>query len=112
MPDQPKRVLVLYRLHYPLEKLRLSSLQHLQALEKSNSPYEIVYFNAVFGVPGWFKNFDFDVVILSTLFLGMRWFPRYFRQWKQSMKWIAELDCLKIAIPQDEYDHAHTLDEW
>ena len=112
MPDQPKRILVLYRLHYPLHKLRLSSLQQLQALEKSSSSYEIVYFNAVFGVPSWFKNLDFDVIILSTLFLGMRWFPRYFQQWKQTMKWIAEFDCLKIAIPQDEYDHAHTLDDW
>lgn len=112
MPDQPKRVLVLYRLHYPLDKLRLSSLQQLQALDKSDQTYEIIYFNAVFGVPSWFKNLDFDVIILSTLFLGMRWFPRYFRRWKQTMNWIADVDCLKIAIPQDEYDHAHVLDEW
>lgn len=41
----------------------------------------------------------------------MRW-ATFFHRWKRSFDWLAETDCVKIALPQDEYDHSEVLDEW
>jgi hypothetical protein len=53
----------------------------------------------------------FDAVVLHTTTLCMRW-NVWFDQWRRRLDWLADLDALKIALPQDEYDHAHTLDDW
>ena len=63
------------------------------------------------GLPSWLRSLRFDAVVLHTTLLGMRWHP-YFEQWKPRSAWLGELDCLKIAFPQDEYWHAETLDSW
>jgi len=41
----------------------------------------------------------------------MRWSHLFYRL-KWELRWIKEFDCIKIAIPQDEYDHSEILDEW
>ena len=52
-----------------------------------------------------------DAVVLHTTFLCMRW-SHLFPTWKEDVRWLADLDCAKIALPQDEYDHSEVLDEW
>jgi len=70
-----------------------------------------VSYNAVHGVPSWLRRLRFDAVLLHTTYLCMRW-NVWFEQWRKHSDWLAELDCPKLAFPQDEYWHAETLDDW
>ena len=91
--------------------MRVGIRYHLQALEHGDVKYEIFYYNAVSGVPEWLRLFHFDAVLLHTTFLCMRW-SYLFHHWKWGLRWIRDLECVKIAMPQDEYDHSEILDEW
>ena len=106
----PKRILVLYWYPVPLDEMRLTIRQHLQALESSETKHQIVYHN-VYGNTKRLRGLKFDAVILHTTFLCMRW-SHLFYQLKWDLRWIKEIECVKIAIPQDEYDHSEVLDEW
>jgi hypothetical protein len=103
------RVLLVHLTTHP-RAVRLTIRQHLDALERIPSAWVLPY-NAVHGVPSWLGRLQFDAVVLDTTILCMRWIPWY-DHWRQRGDWIAELDALKIALPQDEYHHADTLDEW
>jgi len=43
--------------------------------------------------------------------LCLRWFDS-FQAWRRKLSWLNDLDCLKIAMPRDEYNHSEILDEW
>lgn len=90
--------------------VRLTTGQHLQALKRVANA-DVLAYNAVHGLPAWLRRLDFDVVVLHTTFLGMRWNP-WFERWRRRSDWLADVDCLKVAFPQDEYWHAETLDSW
>jgi hypothetical protein len=107
----PQRILVLYRHYNTPRKMRAAVCAHLRALDSSEVKHDILYYNAAFGAPAWLRHLHFDAVILHNTFLGMRWLP-LFQVWKRSLRWVQDLDCVKIAIPQDEYDHSEILDEW
>jgi hypothetical protein len=53
----------------------------------------------------------FDGVVLHTTFLCARWY-RNFADYERRFRWLARVDAPKVALPQDEYDHASVLDEW
>jgi hypothetical protein len=104
------RILVLYY-HPHAAPMRTAVYRHLHAIERSRRPHRLLYYNVACGAPAWLRHARFDAVILHTTFLALRWtddFPE--RKW--SLRWVGDLDCAKIAIPQDEYDHAEVLDEW
>jgi hypothetical protein len=103
------RVLLVHLTTHP-RAVRLTIRQHLDALERIPSAWVLPY-NAVHGVPSWLGRLRFDAVVLDTTILCMRWIPWY-DHWRRRSDWLAELDALKIALPQDEYHHADTLDEW
>jgi hypothetical protein len=104
------RVLVLYW-NPPGNTLRGAILDHLRALEHIQHPPDVLYVNAWDGGPRWLDRVRPDAIVLHTTFLCVRW-SHLFPTWKWSLRWIADLDCPKVALPQDEYDHAHVLDEW
>ncbi|MGE0275052.1 MAG: hypothetical protein AB7G68_00730 [Nitrospiraceae bacterium] len=107
------RILVLYWENNP-DRCRLTVRQHLYALQVYTEKHQIIYWNACLGIPAWFRWMPgTDVVILHTTLLCMRWGdPAEFRELKERMAWLSTLDVVKIAVPQDEYDHAEILDEW
>ncbi len=107
---RPQRILVLYWHHGPGE-LRLAIKRHLHVLDHSRLSHDVVYFNALNGVPSWLRCLQFDVVVLHTTFLCLRW-SHVFHTWKWEMRWLNDFKGLKVAIPQDEYDHSEMLDEW
>ena len=41
----------------------------------------------------------------------MRW-EAPFERWRSSLDWIRDSDAVRLAMPQDEYVCAHTLDDW
>jgi hypothetical protein len=104
------RVLVLYVTSGPQYE-RLTTLQHLAAVSRLDESAEVLSYNAIHGAPSWLRRLHFDAVVLHTTLLCQRWTPS-FATWKRGVEWVADLPVLKIALPQDEYDHAHVLDEW
>ncbi len=124
MSISPKRILIIYYNPYSLQNTRLTILQHLRALEASSVKHDITYYNAFDDYsstelgeeplkrPAWIRSSDFDAAILHYSFLAFHWDAMALYKWKRLFSWVGELDCLKIAIPQDEGDHAGLLDEW
>lgn len=104
-----RRVLLLHYTPHP-EAVRLTTAQHLDALAAARRT-DVVSYNAVNGAPRWLRHLRFDAVVLHTTVLTMRW-NVWFDQWKHRLDWLADVDALKVALPQDEYDHADVLDEW
>ena len=103
------RVLLLHVTARP-RAVRSTTRQHLEALERLPGA-EVLAYNAVHGPPPWLRHLRFDAVVLHTTYLCLRW-SVWFEHWKRRSEWLADLDCLKIAFPQDEYDHAAVLDDW
>ncbi len=58
--------------------------------------------------PQWLA---YDVIVLHTTLLCWRWHAQ-FTTLARSLEWMQAYAGLVVAMPQDEYDHAHTLDEW
>ena len=105
-----RRILVLYCAPRS-EPLRLAIRQHLRVLDYLDDKYDVLYCNATDCVPGWMGLLGLHAIVFHTTFLAMRWSPE-FELWKWRTRWIRRVPCLKIAMPQDEYDHSEILDEW
>lgn len=102
------RLLILY--WFPTtQEMRSAVTRHLHALDGRG--HELVYHNSYAESPAWLRGLEFDGVILHTTFLCERWSDRFARH-RGRYAWVAGLPCTKIALPQDEYDHSETLDEW
>jgi hypothetical protein len=106
----PRDWLVLY-LHAEAEPMRPTTTQHLRFLEHSLTPHNVLYWNAWHGVPAWVRSYPYDVVVLHYSVLCMRW-EEPFERWRSSLDWIAASDAVRIAMPQDDFMCAATLDEW
>jgi hypothetical protein len=91
--------------------MRLAIRQHLFCLNLLSTEADVVYFNAVHGIPRCLSYFRPDIIVLHTTLLCTRSSPLFYAL-KWEAKWIEQCDALKIAIPQDEYDHSEILDEW
>jgi hypothetical protein len=50
-------------------------------------------------------------VVLHYSLLAARWTPRLGRI-RAALRWLADTDAGVVAMPQDEYDAAHVLDDW
>jgi hypothetical protein len=124
MNFSPRRILLVYHNPNPPEKTRVTILQHLRALEHSETEYDIVYYNAYGAslermidgrlgeMPSGIRSSSFDAIILHYTFLSYCTLGLGFYKWRRDFDWIRELECLKIAIPQDEGDCPELLDEW
>jgi hypothetical protein len=124
MAIHPKRILVIYYNRDDAHTTRLTMIHHVRLLEASDTKHDLVYYNAFddypspelgeepLPAPAWVHDTHFDAVILHYSFLAFHWNEMALIRWKRLFSWIGEMDCLKVAIPQDEYDRAGLLDEW
>lgn len=61
------------------------------------------------------RKASYDLILMDTSFLWFRWMkPRalYAEEYSSSYDFIAASSAVKIAFPQDDYDHSAILDEW
>ena len=105
-----RRLLLLYWSPFGA-KVRVSLEQHLRALRYLPGRNHVIPYNATRGAPSWLRSFRPDAIILHTTFLGLRWIDG-FESRRARSAWIGEARCAKLALPQDDYDHAETLDGW
>jgi hypothetical protein len=97
-----KTILVLYytRGVYPLR----NTIQTYLYCWRHYSRHDVVHVNIGLGFPETLiSRLDIDVVIFNTIFLGMRWSPEIFRKFTARCTYLKELECIKIAMPQDEF---------
>jgi hypothetical protein len=104
------RVLVLYWSDQP-GGMRAAIAHHLRALDYAKRSLDVYYHNIFTGCPPWLRIMRPDAVVLHTTFLCLRW-SHQFSHYKWLSRWISDINCVKIALPQDEYDHSEILDEW
>ena len=107
----PRRVLVLYWTPRASGTIRAAIRHHLEAIKQGPSNHAVTFWNAFDGGGQLLRRGKYDAVILHTTLLCLRWFDN-FPQWRRRLSWLNDLDCLKIAMPQDEYNHSQVLDEW
>lgn len=105
----PLRILVLY--WYPKgAEMRLAVRQHVRLLEGRGA--RILYRNAIDPAPPWLAWTAPDLCVLDTTFLShARWYFS-FAEYRRRFRWVAKLRCPKVALPQDEYDHAAVMEDW
>lgn len=111
MKGEPKTIVVLYytRGVYPL---RDTIQTHLYCWKKY-SRHSVCYINVAFGYPAEeLSRLQPDVIIFHTIYLSMRWAPEVFEQYTSICEAVAEIDCMKIALPQDEFIHTDLLGEY
>jgi hypothetical protein len=102
------RILVLYR-HLKGPEMLLAVRQHLHVMDSRG--LRIIYRNTTASTPPWLAWTAPDLCLLHTTFLCARW--QYdFEEFRRMYRWVSALPCPKVALPQDEYDHAEVLDEW
>jgi hypothetical protein len=94
-------ILVLY--HAAGAPLRSTIADHLDSIRRySGTP--CVYVNlAVRDVPRWVSRLDIGLVVFHTTALATRWYPEAFARIARRLTAIEELDCPRVAAPQDEF---------
>jgi len=108
------KVLILHN-NTPLSQVRRTSFNHAFCVLKYApwNSYELHAFGEP--IPQRLRHERYDAIILDTTFLCWRWGkPReeYFDHLLREYSFIAGSDAIKIALPQDEYDHSAVLDDW
>jgi hypothetical protein len=103
-----KKILVLYWYGAPM---RPAIRHHLEALKYSPARHRVRYVNVYKGEHRWIERGLYDVVILHTTLLCLRWSDDFHHRVRE-LNWLRDYPALKIAVPQDEYDHSEVLDEW
>ncbi|MBI4971273.1 MAG: hypothetical protein HZC17_05495 [Candidatus Omnitrophica bacterium] len=108
---RPLSLLILYRddWHYPM---RMTVKDHLNALRRYFPNHRYFFHNAKFDLPRFIESKTFDAILLHNTFLCLRWIKKKKKRWAKFANQIKGMKGLKIAIPQDEYDHAHVLDDF
>jgi len=89
--------------------MRLAVRQHLRVLDDGSD--KVIYHNAFREPPPWLHRLAPDFVVLHPTFLGVRW-NEDFDRYRKTYAWLSQLECAKIALPQDEYDHSAVLEDW
>jgi hypothetical protein len=91
--------------------MRAAIASHLRALSAGDGGHDVIYHDVERPFPAWLCRKSLDAIILHNTFLCQRWSHLFWmRKWE--WRWVADADCVKIAMPQDEYDHSEVLDEW
>jgi glycosyltransferase involved in cell wall biosynthesis len=105
-------ILVLHSVDDP-RAARRTTLNHLLFLPKY-APEHHYTFHRLCRPTAEIDNRSFDAVILDTTFLCSRWAKptSIFEKIRQDYDFVRRWQAVKIAMPQDEYDHSAILDEW
>ncbi|WOH68185.1 hypothetical protein [Bradyrhizobium sp. BWA-3-5] len=108
------RVLILHEID-DIASARRTSVNHAFCLIKYAPQNEYTLHSVRQPVTSRLRNQCFDAIILDTTFLTWRWAkPKSLRLDRilDEYAFIAKSDAVKIALPQDEYDHTELLDNW
>src|SRR5262245_23550743 len=97
-----------------LDQSRASAIDWLFCFERYARHHNYLYQNITFPITDALRKFPFDVVMFDSTSLGVVTFrPRSaFCELKQRLAFLADLPAVKLAFPQDDYNHSDVLDRW
>lgn len=105
------RVLVLHRMGDPRKwREAVRSLEYM--IPDCLPDVHAIVHDADLPLPGYVKDFPFDLIVLGPTFLGSRYQARVLERVRQEYAFIREAPACKIALPQDDYDCSAILDDW
>ena len=105
-------ILVLHRLGSPALAAHFL-VKHVYALRNNFPEHNYIYHDVDIPLPAYIRDAEFDAIILDVTFLAIRWSTRaYFEKLLADYSFVASSPALKLAFPQDEYDHHADLDNW
>jgi hypothetical protein len=93
---------------------RKTSVDHALCFRRYAPQHNYLYHDVYWPVTSALRSIRFHVVILDTTALCVRYSrPRdLFYEQKERYRFLAESDAIRIAFPQDDYDHSSVLDTW
>src|SRR5438067_3832281 len=97
-----------------LRSLRRTTLNQSFCLVKHAPQHEYVLHCFGHAVTPELRESEFDAIVIDTTFLWYRWArPRsILTKLMEDYRFVADSPAAKIALPQDDYDHAAVLDKW
>ena len=107
------KILILHAIK-DLQSLRRTTLNQSFCLLKHAPEHEYTLHCLGRAVTPELREREFDAIILDTTFLCYRWAqPRsIFAGLMDEYRFIADSCAVKVALPQDDYNHCAILDEW
>jgi hypothetical protein len=93
---------------------RKTSKDHALCFRRYAPTHNYVYQDVNAPVTSALRKLQFHAVILDTTALCIRYYRPHdlFLAEKERYKFLAESDAVRIAFPQDDYDHSELLDQW
>lgn len=106
------KVLILHGIDDPA-RIRRTTLNRSFCMPKHRPAHDYT-FHAIHHEPGALATQRFDAILLDATFLGYRWLrPRpLFDALIERYDFVRRADAVKLAFPQDDYDHCAMLDRW
>jgi len=106
-------ILVLHWLRDPKEA-RDVLLKLVFFLKKYQPEHNYIYHDVSLPIPDYIKDIKFDAVILDVTLLCLRYpyHKKHFAKFITNFNFVKDLDAVKIAFPQDDYDCCEILDRW
>ncbi|MFM1549776.1 MAG: hypothetical protein ACKJSG_10280 [Lentisphaeria bacterium] len=105
-------ILTLHRLGNPRKVVRFLR-KHVFFLRDHAPEHNYLYHDVAVPLPDYVKDIPFDAVILDVTLLCSRWGqPDVLERYKQEYAFVRDLDAVRLAFPQDEYDCNELLDDW
>jgi glycosyltransferase involved in cell wall biosynthesis len=106
------RILVLHGLGDP-SAAPVFLTKHVAALRAHYPEHEYVFHDTTVGSASELIGIGFDAVVLDVTLLAARWAEdNRLEAIKRDYAFIKDLQAVKVALPQDEYDCNAVLDEW
>lgn len=93
---------------------RKTSKDHALCFRRYAPMHNYLYHDVSAPVTTALRQIQFHVVILDTTALCIRYYrPReLFLAEKERYRFLGESDAVRVAFPQDDYDHSELLDQW
>jgi hypothetical protein len=95
-----------------VEDARRTSLHHAFFPVRHMLGHEFWLQSAASPISTHLMNQSFDAILLDATFLCWRWASHNYDEIRLKFDFIRDLDAVKIAFPQDEYDHSKILGQW
>ncbi|MGF1530283.1 MAG: hypothetical protein ACFCU4_02870 [Puniceicoccaceae bacterium] len=105
------KILILHRMGDPL-LWRKAVSDHEFLLPKHAPDHDYIVHDSAVPLPAYVAEIPFDGILLGPTFLCNRYKPRHLARVKKIYDFIRYSEAFKIALPQDDYNCSHILDDW
>lgn len=103
-------ILCLSRLEHPKRRFKTNN-QLENIFNKLSDKNNVIVHNSNIKLPNYFKNLDYQLIVLFSSFLSARNDRNSFKKILKEYDFIKNSNAYKVAMPQDDYEGSSLLDE-